>query len=79
MQRLIRGGVDAPLANLFSLVARSVSADAEGLDRARSATEAVLYRRRQTLPQTAGGFHLNAELPIPFDGNGVMEAEPAVC
>src|SRR5205807_3159086 len=43
--------------------------------RARSATEAFLYRRLETLPQTAGRFRLNVELPIPFDGWGRMEVD----
>jgi hypothetical protein len=73
--RLIRDGVDAPLANLFTHVARTVFPDDVGLDRARSATEAFLYRRLQTLSETAGRFRLNAELPIPFDGNGRMEVD----
>ncbi|MEX2286832.1 MAG: DEAD/DEAH box helicase family protein [Planctomycetaceae bacterium] len=75
VQRLIRDGVEASLANLFAHVARSVSPDAEGADRARSATEAFLYRRLQTLPQTTGRFRLNAQLSIPFDGNGCMEVD----
>ncbi|MEX0679480.1 MAG: DEAD/DEAH box helicase family protein [Pirellulales bacterium] len=75
VRRLIRDGVDAPLANLFVHVSRSVSSDAEGVNRARSASEAFLYRRLQTLPETAGRFRLNAELPIPFDGNGRMEVD----
>jgi very-short-patch-repair endonuclease len=49
--------------------------DAEGADRARSATEAFLYRRLETLAETAGKFRLNAELPIPFDGWGRMEVD----
>jgi very-short-patch-repair endonuclease len=73
--RLIRDGIDAPLANLFASAARSFGPDAEGVNRARSATEALLYRRLQTLPQTAGRFRLNADLPIPFDGNGRMEVD----
>jgi very-short-patch-repair endonuclease len=75
VQRLIRDGIDAPLANLFAHAARSVSPDAEGADRARSATEAFLYRRLQTLPGAADRFRLNAHLPIPFDGNGRMEVD----
>lgn len=75
VQRLIRDGVDAPLANLFTHVAREIIPGAEGIDRARSATEAFLYRRLETLPQTTGRFHLNAELPIPFNGNGTMEID----
>jgi very-short-patch-repair endonuclease len=42
---------------------------------ARSATEAFLYRRLETLPETAGRFHLNVQLPIPFDGWGRMEVD----
>jgi len=75
VQRLVRDGVDAPLASLFTHAARSVTSEDEGLNRARSATEAFLYRRLETLPQTAGRFRLNAELPIPFDGHGRMEVD----
>jgi len=75
VQRLIRDGVDAPLANLFTHVARSITPDDKGIHRARSATEAFLYRRLETLPQTAGRFRLNAELPIPFNGAGRMEVD----
>ena len=73
--RLVRDGVDAPLAKLFTHVARTVRPDAEGVDRARGATEAFLYRRLETLPDTTGQFRLNAELPISFDGNGRMEVD----
>jgi superfamily II DNA or RNA helicase/very-short-patch-repair endonuclease len=75
VRRLIRDGVDCPLANLFVHVARPHDSDAEGADRARSATEAFLYRRLETLPQIAGRFRLNAELPIAFDGWGKMEVD----
>jgi superfamily II DNA or RNA helicase len=75
VRRLVRDGVDASLARLFVHVARTVSPDAVGIDRARSATEAFLYRRLETLPETAGLFCLNAELPIPFDGWGHMEVD----
>ena len=56
-------------------VTRIVTADAEGIDRGTSATEAFLYRRLETLPETAGNFRLNANLPIPFDGRGQMEVD----
>ena len=59
VRRLVRDGVDAPLASLFVHAARDVSADAEGADRARSATEAFLYRRLQSLPETRGRFTVN--------------------
>jgi very-short-patch-repair endonuclease len=75
VQRLVRDGVDSPLANLFVHVPRTAPADAEGANRARSATEAFLFRRLETLPETARRFRLNAELPIPFDGWGKMEVD----
>ena len=49
--------------------------DAEGADRARSATEAFLYHRLQTLPETTSRFRLNAQLPIAFDGLGRLEVD----
>jgi very-short-patch-repair endonuclease len=75
VRRLVRDGVDSPLANLFVHVAVTPLPNAEGAHRARSATEAFLYRRLETLTETAGKFHLNAELPIPFDGWGRMEVD----
>ena len=75
VRRLIRDGVDVPLANLFVHVARSPAANAEGEGRARSASEAFLFRRLQTLPATTGRFCLNVELPISFDGAGKMEVD----
>jgi superfamily II DNA or RNA helicase/very-short-patch-repair endonuclease len=75
VRRLIRDGVDVPLANLFVHAARSPSPDAEGAARARSASEAFLYWRLETLEATAGRFRLNTELPIPFDNRGSMEVD----
>jgi len=75
VRRLVRDGVGSPLANLFIHVARPHAADAEGTARARSASEAFLYRRLETLPATVGKFRLNAELPIVFDGWGKMEVD----
>ncbi|MHB1158389.1 MAG: endonuclease domain-containing protein [Phycisphaerales bacterium] len=75
VRRLVRDGVDMPLANLFVNVTRTVTPDAQGVARARSATEAFLYQRLQSLPQTTGRFGLNVELPIPFDGWGHMEVD----
>ena len=75
VRRLIRDGVDVPLANLFVHAARSPAADALGEDRARSASEAFLFRRLLTMPQTAGRFGLNVELPICFDSRGTMEVD----
>lgn len=75
VQRLIRDGVDTPLANLFTHVARTVAPDDDGVNRTRSASEAFLHRRLETLPQTAGRFRLNAKLSIPFDGHGSMEVD----
>ncbi len=75
VRRLVRDGVDTPLANLFVHAVRSPCPDAEGADRARSSSEAFLYRRLETLPETASRFRLNVELPIPFDGLGRMEVD----
>jgi very-short-patch-repair endonuclease len=46
-----------------------------GVDRARSATEAFLYRRLESLPATNGRFNINAALPIAFDGFGRLEVD----
>jgi superfamily II DNA or RNA helicase/very-short-patch-repair endonuclease len=75
VRRLVRDGVDASLANLFVDVAVTPAPNAEGANRARSASEAFLYRRLETLAATNGKFRLNAELPIPFDGWGRMEVD----
>jgi superfamily II DNA or RNA helicase/very-short-patch-repair endonuclease len=75
VRRLAADGVDTSLASLFAHVARPLAPDAEGVERARSATEAFLYRRLQTLPQTRGRFRLNAVLPIAFDGRGQLEVD----
>ena len=75
VRRLVRDGVDSSLANLFVNVAVMPFANAEGCNRARSASEAFLYRRLETLAATTGKFRLNVELPIPFDGWGRMEVD----
>ena len=75
VRRLVRDGVDTPLAKLFVHVARPFTPDTEGAARARSASEAFFYRRLETLPETTRRFRLNEELPIPFDGWGRMEVD----
>jgi superfamily II DNA or RNA helicase len=75
VRRLVRDGVDTPLASLFLHVARTMPPDADGADRARSATEAFLYRRLETLPETKGRFRLNVALPIAFDATGILEVD----
>ncbi len=75
VRRLVRDGVDVPLATLFVHAARVVHPDADGVDRARSATEAFLYRRLQTLAATKGRFDVNVSLPIAFDGLGRLEVD----
>ena len=75
VRRLIRDGIDPPLAQLFVHAARTPSADAVGSERARSASEAFIFRRFETLPALAGKFRLNAPLPIPFDDRGQMEVD----
>ena len=71
IRRLTRDGVDAPLANLFVQATRVPS---DG-NRARSASEAFLFHRLESLPETTGLFHLNAKLAIPFDGWSEMEVD----
>jgi superfamily II DNA or RNA helicase/very-short-patch-repair endonuclease len=75
VQRLVRDGVDTPLASLFLHATRTVHGDAEGVDRARSATEAFLFRRLESLAETKGRFRLNERLPIAFDASGALEVD----
>jgi very-short-patch-repair endonuclease len=75
VRRLVRDGVDTPLADLFVHAARSAFPGAEGVKRARSASEAFLYRRLETWRETAGRFRLNVVLSIPFDDCGRMEVD----
>ena len=55
--------------------ARKYQPDAKGVERARSSSEAFLYRRLETLHDTAGLFSLNVQLPISFDERGHMEVD----
>ncbi len=71
VRRLIRDGVDTPLANLFVAAARPASEDQP----ARSAAEAFLFQRLETLTETKGLFRLNVKLPIPFDSWSEMEVD----
>lgn len=75
VRRLVRDGVDTPLASLFLHASRATYADAEGADRARSATEAFLFRRLETLSETKGRFRLNERLPIAFDAVSGLEVD----
>jgi len=75
VRRLTRDGVDRPLAKSFLEAARCIPADAEGTARARSASEAFLFRRLETLHSLAGHFRLNSTLSIPFDDHGQMEVD----
>jgi superfamily II DNA or RNA helicase len=71
VRRLIRDGVEVPLGHLFVAAARPPD-DPQG---ARSASEAFLHRRLDSLTETAGLFRLNARLPIPFDGWSELEVD----
>jgi very-short-patch-repair endonuclease len=75
VRRLVRDGVDVPLAHLFVVAACPMPADADGASRARSASEAFLYRRLETLNATRGRFQLNVNLSIPFDSRSRMEVD----
>src|ERR1051325_11289782 len=51
VRRLVRDGVDTPLANLFVCAIKPSSPLQTGVARARSASEAFLYRRLETLAE----------------------------
>lgn len=75
VRRLIQDGIDLPLARLFVSATRPPGAGSGGLERARSASEAFLFQRLESLADTAGLFQLNAKLPIPFDGWSELECD----
>src|SRR5205085_8757872 len=75
VRRLIRDGVDMPLANLFVGAVKPSLSEATGEERARSASEAFLYRRLETLSETKGCSQLNVSIPIAFDGHSQMEVD----
>ncbi len=75
VRRLAQDGVDVPLAGLFAKAAGPLDPEAAGDSRARSAAEAFLYRRLESLPGFQSRFALNVELPIAFDGLGKMEVD----
>ncbi len=75
VQRLIRDGVDAPLGNLFVHAAKTSDVGRNNVEHARSATEAFLFKRLETLETTRGKFHLNVSLPILFCGQSTMEVD----
>jgi superfamily II DNA or RNA helicase/very-short-patch-repair endonuclease len=75
VRRLIRDGVDTPLANLFICTVKPSLSEARGVERARSASEAFLYRRLETLTETKGRFQLNVHVPIAFDSQSQMEVD----
>lgn len=75
VRRLIRDGVDTPLATSFVTAVRSIPPQVEGANRARSASEAFLYRRLDILAETRGRFQLNGDLPTAFDGWERMETD----
>jgi four helix bundle suffix protein len=76
VRRLCRDGVDTALADLFVAAAwKFVSPETIETEYARSASEAFLFRRLESLDQTRNRFHLNASLPIPFAGDGTMEVD----
>ncbi len=75
VRRLLRDGVDERLAGLFVFAARTLTDEMTGAARARSAVEAFLFRRLETIPETAGRFILNGSLPIPFGDRDTMEVD----
>lgn len=75
VRRLIRDGVDQPLAQLFVHATTPQQQGTSGENCARSASEKFLFQRLQTLPSTNGKFALNTSLPIPFNDRSSMEVD----
>ena len=75
LRRLVDDGIDIILARLFADATIPILMEKIEFDRARSAVEAFLFYRLESLPETKGRFELNYELPIPFDGLGRMEVD----
>lgn len=75
VRRLIRDGVDAPLARLFVDITSPPTKVNRAGDRARSASEKFLYERLETLPTMRGLFRVNVCLPIPFNDRSEMEVD----
>ena len=75
VKRLCLDGVDAALASLFVVASTTVAEDDEGVERARSAAEAFLYQRLETLSETRGRFSLNEKLPIAFGKSAFLESD----
>lgn len=71
VKRLILDGTNDSLARLF---VHAATPDPD-TNRARSASEAFLFKRLETLDATRSRFQLNAELPIPFNQRGTMEVD----
>jgi superfamily II DNA or RNA helicase/very-short-patch-repair endonuclease len=72
VKRLILDGVDEPLAHLFVHATHPPGSEP---GRARSASEAFLFKRLESLEATRGRFRLNSALPIPFNQMGTMEVD----
>lgn len=75
VRRIIRDGVDRPLAELFAQSTMIPELQREGPARARSATERFLYHRMDTMPELKGLFRLNHKLPVAFDAESSMEVD----
>ena len=75
VKRLCIDGVDAALASLFVMASTTVAEDDEGVQRARSAAEAFLFQRLETLPETRSRFSLNDKLPIAFGKSAFLEPD----
>ncbi len=75
VKRLCIDGVDAALASLFVVASTTVADDADGVERARSAAEAFLFQRLETLAETRGRFVLNEKLPIAFGKSAFLECD----
>ena len=76
LRRLCRDGVDSALAESFIAATwREIPADVEGVARARSAAEAFLWRRLETLHETRGHFVLNGIVKAGFGPANEIEVD----
>jgi len=76
IQRLERDGLGESLANAFiQAVASSGNPSEHETGKARSAAEAFLFARLESLPETSSVFSLNEHLDIPFGSNASMEID----
>ena len=74
VRRLVRDGVDTPLASLFTMWQEQWRLTRRARP-ARAVPRRRSFRRLETLAETKGRFGVNVALPIPFDSAGSLEVD----